>query len=187
VVSFQKQQADQHRQRFYSNFIELLKLVREVRKDVRFRYGAAYLQHHQIKDEVQEGLRAFRAAWKEVEFYITPTDTKEDISSWYISRVHDRYEGNLGPYFRLLYTILNNIREDEVLSEREKSVYGNLLRGQLTSFELVIVGLNALDTEIAKDMWSLLVEFRVLRYIPKGSRKDVLVKCYPAEVFERRS
>lgn len=180
----------QHHERFESSFSELLKLIREARNEVQFQYSAAYRSSTtsaRLKG-IQTGPNAFKAAAREMRHWVNealqtnPTLTDAQIGQIYTRRIHTRFEGRLGPYFRLCYTALNRIREDELLSGREKYAYGRLLRSQMSSHETVIAGFNGLST-VAKDFRELVIEFRLLKYVPAGRTRNILHRYYPAETF----
>ena len=120
-----------------------------------------------------------------VNYYINAESSKEEIAEVYENRIHKRFENNFGPYFRLVYTILKIIKDDAYLDEDEKARYGNLLRSQLTSFEVALHGLNGLSG-ISKDFGKLICEFHLLKYLPEGGRRIVLSKCYPKSAFASR-
>lgn len=67
----------------------------------------------------------------------------------------------------------------------EKAAYGNLLRSQLTSHDLVLIGFNGLIPP-AKNFSSYITEFRLLKYLPKNDVRDALQRHYPKEAFTAR-
>lgn len=182
-------EADQHRQRFDSTYFEMLKLLRETRKDVRFRHSREFQTETGLaKRESLTGLRAFREAWQEAIYFIEKPGfvlNAENVSDAYTKYIHAPYESNFGPYFRLLYTILSRIDGDKFLTEEEKHKYGNLLRSQLNSYELAVTGLNGLSP-VAKDFSKLIVQFHLLKYLPEGTRRKTLLECYPEQAFASR-
>lgn len=185
-------EADQHRLRFESSYFELLKMIRENSNLVEFSFSNAYRKERtSISSANFVGSSAFAKAWQEMEYFIDKFGinmiAKSAVETIYLQNIHQRYENNLGIYFRLIYSVLKRIREDKHLTEDEKIFYANLLRGQLTSNELILIGLNAL-TSISNDFGDLIVEFKLLKYLPeKDKRRDVLKRFYPAEAFLGRS
>ncbi len=141
----QEAREEQHRHRFEGSFFQLLRLLRESGKAVRFRHSSEYVRDTNAKGRpVVTGYRAFRAAWEEAKLRLdtAPAPSREDAADIYDQFVHTRYERYFGPYFHLLYTMLRRIKDDPVLSPEEKVEYGNLLRSQLTGFEIALAGLN---------------------------------------------
>jgi len=183
---------NQHRQRFEDNFFQLLSVIRENRKDVRFRNSATFVSAgNRGSKEMKEGHPAFRAAYEEMRYWVgNETDTKgpldrERLAELYADKVHTRYESTLGAYFRLVYETLDRVDRDPYLSDKEKNEFGNLVRGQMTSFEAAIAGCNALN-DFAKDFNRLVNRFRLLKYAKTGIVYDELIKHYPPETFQGR-
>lgn len=202
-------QREQHIQRFESSYFELLRLFREARAAIKFAHSGDYRQakgsvststmnfvrnaqvigpHSVIT--THNGDEAFRAAMVEMRHWMATSGVaknpdKDVLIRLYNKRVHDRYEGQLGPYFRLMYTILQRISEDSGLTDADKARYGNLLRSQISSYEATIAGLNGLSP-VSKDFSRLITEFRMLKYLPAGVSRRVLEKHYPPEAFSAR-
>lgn len=201
--SLKDQARDLHKQRFESHFFELLILAREVRGEIIFTHSEDYNeanrpQYLSIKyspatrkseDEVvKRGHEAIRMAVTEFRYWITPgrMPTKSNIMlKAYEQKIHKHNEASLGPYFRLIYTILKRIKSDNVLSEQEKCQYGNLLRSQLTSEELIILAVNGM-APFSNDMAELIRYFRLLKYLPESSVRRRLVPFYGSQAFAAR-
>lgn len=72
---------------------------------------------------------ALRDAANDATYYLIkkkPIDrdlTREEAAEIYARDVHKRGESGLGPYFRLIYTILKRIDSDAMLEESEKISY----------------------------------------------------------------
>lgn len=151
-AALRRQQLDQHQQRFESSFFELLSLMREVRKEIRFGYSPEFVAvrsgRRKATTKIRYGSKAITRAVIELRFWlrkegvIGSSASKEQISRIYLKRAHGRFESSFVPYFRLIYTILFRIENDRVLSEDEKARYANLLRSQLTSHEISLIAIN---------------------------------------------
>ncbi len=193
--TFEAQQIESHKQRFEETYFELLQLLKSARSEVRYRYTTVYRNARKetntgdLDQEFRYGSDAFRTAIYEFNYWInagkTSKPTRKNIERMYSVRVHRRYESTFSPYFRLIYTILKRVSDDKTLTDKEKAQYGNLLRSQLTSFEIGLTAFNGLLME-AKDLDKLITEFRLLKYLPNGSIKDLLKTIYPPEAFEGR-
>jgi len=94
-------------------------------------------------------------------------------------------ENPLGPFFRIVYSILRRISEDPLLSAAEKARYGNLVRSHLSTAEVGLIGLNALTKE-ANDFQKYVTEFRLLKYLPDNAIKSELKRFYPEATFAAR-
>jgi len=192
--SLNAQQADQHKQGFERTFFELLRLTRELRDEVRFRYSTDYLKSRQSKRVINtatiHGPDAITTALNEMRFWLrrggsnASTDRKQ-VVSLYERYVQTRFESRLGPYFRMIYTILRRIRDDEILTEDEKTLYANILRSQLSSHELSLTALNSLSP-VANDLMELLTHFHMLKYLPNGRLRTYLEVVFPEAAFAAR-
>lgn len=186
---------DQHVQRFEQTFYELLRLLREARSDVEFRYSREYQldgsPSEQKPSERVKGTEAFKRARAEMQFWISRADqeagevSSDDAARIYLQHVHSRYENTLAPYYRLLYTLLLRIKEDPVLTQAQKYRYGNLLRSQLTSHEVALSCYNGLAA-ISGSFKNLIIEFRLAKYLPDKFGRKRLERYYPASCFAGR-
>lgn len=186
---------DQHLQRFERTFYELLRLLREARNDVEFRYSDNYFADGGSSDRSRtdraQGTEAFKRANLELRHWIARTHqsgddlTSDAIAKLYLKHVHSRYESTFAPYYRLLYTLLLRIKEDTILSEPQKHRYGNLLRSQLTSHEVALCCYNGLAA-ISGSFKDLIVEFRLAKYLPEEFGRKRLMLHYPDSTFEGR-
>lgn len=185
------QQRDQHRQRFEDNFFQLLAVIRENREDVRFGYSKDYLAKHKVTSHRRRGHFAFQAAHREMLYWVREEKLAgkvldhEALAALYAKKVHFRFESTLGAYFRLVYETLDRVNRDKFLSDDEKVEFGNLVRGQMTSFEATIAGCNALN-DFAKDFKRLVIQFRLLKYAKAGDVYHELTKHYPPQTFQGR-
>lgn len=191
------QQQQIAKDRFDTSFFELLKLFIDARENVKFNHSLAYIKAMEEKSERRsfivrahlsqnyEGLDAFQHAWVELVFWCKSAKVPEaKLVGCYEKYIHGKSEATLGPYFRLLYTILIRIERDNYLSDTDKNIYGNLVRSQLSRYEIGIVGVNGLS-EISKDFDKLVTRYRLLKYSTEG-RRLLLEKHYPKEAFVGR-
>lgn len=176
--------AEQHRQRFESSFFQLLDLLRDLRTEAV--YSAKFPERR-----VVAGPAAFKAAHDDFIVLMQHQrnsgnlETVEQLSALYSTSVHMEGENEFGPYFRIIYTILRRISEDDVVEAKDKTRYGNLLRSQLSSAEIGLAGLNAL-TPASNDFRKFVDEFRLLKYLPQGDLRDLLAKFYKGTTFAAR-
>lgn len=183
---------DQHIERFERTFYELLRLLREARGDVEFRYSKEYdggtRKREEKYGERVDGPEAFKRAQFEIKYWVEveemhsgPVSTRR-LAEIYTVKCHDRYESTLAPYYRLLYTILSRIKNDATLEPEEKCRYGNLLRSQLTSHEVALCCYNGLAA-VSGSFKELLVEFRIAKYLPDEFGRRTFQDHYPPSTF----
>lgn len=188
------QAKEQHRQQFDRAFFELLGLMREVRSDIRYRYSPAYIVATKTENiKTTTGVTALTRAALEAAYWVRWEQgqkktflTSDELGEIYRKHVHRRYESWLGPYYRLIYTILRRISEDKVLSASEKAAYGNLLRSQLQSREVTLLALNSC-TAMSNNFKDYIVEFRILKYLPSLVMIRTLRRAgFPLDAFTAR-
>lgn len=189
--SFERQKIDQHISRFEDNTFRLIDLMRSLRENLRYEQTQKFQiqRPDQALEGVQNGHAAIEAAYNEVnhwsfKFHGGKKISRGTTSGQYNSFVHHRFEWCFAPYFRIIYTILNNIDKDIYLTPDLKAYYGNILRSQLTSFEIGLLAFNATSL-YAKDLDRLLINFRMLKYLPK-KRRRVLGNIFPSEAYQER-
>ena len=204
---------DLYRQRFESSFFELLKLLQSLRSELSYRYSQGYIQSLQSKElksskphsattkslikissvsrtqQTFVGRSAIIAALLDARHYIdllpSSNITMKGIGSIYMAHIQPRSEPTFSPFFRIIYTILDRLRRDKVLSSDEKEDYSRLLRSQLSSHELSIIAINGCAS-ISKDLDRLLIDFRMLKYHPPSKLDAQIRQAYPKSAFEPR-
>lgn len=200
-----KQFTDTHverlKSRFEQSFFELLALSRELRTKISFKHSQDFKIFTALAGplEQQKGDAAFedmrteiKNLWPKAIGEITRSPDEHPVGTYYSGRVHAYNENQLGPYFRIIYTMLRRISEATFLEEAEKISYGNLLRSQLTSTELFVIGVNGL-ANISGDLDRYLVEFRMFKYLSLEDKQlfleewKALGETYPEIAFEGRS
>ncbi len=194
-----EQAHDQHRQRFDASFFELIRLQREARRDLVFFNTAEFEAAREARSyttfssattgrmPADGKLDAIAAADLEIHFQLLRScgldaAAKDDVVNVYMHYVHSASEATIAPYFRLIYSILERLRRDDILTDVEKVRYGNLVRSQLSSADVLLLGVNSL-APISADMRSLVTEYRMLKYLPPSSMRDLLLRLHDPEAF----
>ncbi|UXS09198.1 putative phage abortive infection protein [Agrobacterium tumefaciens] len=169
---------------FERTFFQLLGLFREARDEVVVKGSGG--NFHRGREGFEQAHRDLVKCLRGA-FIYNPADEElaEVISSAYKDNVHTQAEQTLGPYYRLLYTLLRRISEQKMLSATEKAKYGNLIRSQLSSAEVICIVANGL-TKDANNFKDYLEEFRIPRYLPAGTYRDWIGKVYKPESLEAR-
>ncbi|MFK3850156.1 putative phage abortive infection protein [Agrobacterium pusense] len=190
--SLRMQQQDQHRQRFDANFFELLSLMRELRSNIRFQYTKEYAEKKSLKVLKDDDPQVYiRGAVSELRYRLEPQNSTdpfpslEDVEKIYDEVIDVRFGSRFGPYFRVVYTILRRIDEDRILTAEEKIRYGNLLRGQLSTYDVALICLNSLSP-VSGNLKQYLSKYRIPRYLRAGKFKTFLLHYFEKECFTSR-
>lgn len=188
------QVSDAHRQRFEASFFELLKLMRELRSELSFKHSRAYINAATTparklgRQKTKNGTDALTSFVVEHLFNLRsevsdpPNATREQLAKSYDETMNTQTERTFAPYFRLIYTIINRVRKDTVLSKDEKNNYTRLLRSQMTNSELIAIAYNCLSSRAA-DLESLLTEYRMLKYLPDSPARRRFERIFKPEIF----
>lgn len=78
-----------------------------------------------------------------------------------------KYGAELGQYFRTIYNILKLV--DNSSLKIDKKIYTNLLRAQLSRYELSILFYNCLSTYGEKQMMPLVKKYKILKHLEDGT------------------
>lgn len=185
TISLQQKQIDASksdgiRKDFDENFFRLLSILRENRNDVKLQMSA----------DTPQGIPVFRKFAISLRHHIVVGIdangfNRQQLEDVYRVHGHQRLETSLGPYFRIVYTILYRIDKSSTLSEAEKIQYANLLRSQFSSPEIDFIGLNGLISE-SKDISYYIKKYKILKYMESGSIRDYLEIIYGSDDFAAR-
>lgn len=86
------------------------------------------------------------------------------------------YQNDLGSYFRNLYHIFKFVKNSAV---EEKKTYTNIVRAQLSTFELALLFYNCLSDNGERKFKPLVEEYNLIKNIPK----EILLNPAHAELF----
>ncbi|ARW16016.1 putative phage abortive infection protein [Komagataeibacter europaeus] len=181
IISNKNQKKDNHKQIFEESIFKLIDLIKESRERVKFydprdkKTYSNYDAFQKLSGYIGSEILDFR---KENGKQFLP---KSKLISLYNTNFHRKHEANVSSYFRLINYTLNKIKNDEILTEKEKIEYGNLIRGQFDWYEVSIIAINGL-TKYSGNMSDLVREFRMLRYIRKGTYLEGNLKNFYDEV-----
>jgi len=200
-----RQQIENGKAEFERVFFQLFELVRELRDELRFASTPKKSLYHPylpiagassstsatsgLVDE-KIGAEAIKLAYSDVSKQLSryskaPLGKKPSVERLYNVVVNRRYQAEFGPYFRVIYSMLKRIDSTPFLNEAERLDYSRLLRSQMTSQEVVLLGLNGLQAE-SKDLNLYLTKYRMLKYSQSGDLKIALQERYPSETFSSR-
>ena len=176
--SMAEEKRDQSRQRFEGHFFQLLELSRDLRNEIRGDHpkvepGPAAVSRYAsyLKSAVANGQ--------------IDVASKNSAASVYLKLVHNRGEAGLGAYFRVLFNIFRLIDSERSLTDKDRELYGNIVRAQLSSNELILIGFNALIPQSGV-FGDYVKRYRVLRYVPEGQIRSIFLLHHKDEALSPR-
>ncbi len=198
---------DSRKKQFDATFFELMKLMRELRSEIYFINEPKYKRYKtlsQILDKTSgtkpseettirhTGASAIEAAYLEIRGRYERYINKMELDSAPATalkiahrEIFSPYEHCFAPYYRVIYSICRRIKDSNNLTAEEKIEYSRLLRGQISSYDASLLGLNGLMTS-SKDLGILIEEFRLLKYCKKDLLFHVLHDKYDKDTFQGR-
>ena len=167
-------------QNFESSFFQLLSLYNNIIDAMEFsvsgrhasKRGSFRLTHHTLRYDYtsnvssEENLEDTFRSLLEREW-----DSAEEEKQFILKRINERYEmffakyqAQVGHYLRHLYNMVKFVDEKDFLTYEEKKRYTNLIRAQLSSYELAFLFSNCLSDE-EKDFKPLVEKYALLKNI----------------------
>lgn len=186
---FESQNLSLLKNKFDVTFFEFLKFKTELRSALEYN---PYDQSTAIRNHKYLGTYSFDRAVEDVTFYIEElidNNLEYSVDELNILMKEIFYKKNdiiFSIYFRTLYRYFKLIYDAEYLTNQEKVDYGNIIRAQLSGTEVLIIGMNGLNSN-SGDLHKYITEYRLLKYANEGLIKTVLIKHYPPETFEARN
>lgn len=181
---FEAQTEALNKQVFENTFFQLIHLHNEIIQSISVGHPGEKIGRW----ETSSG----RAAFKELyvgkfgegmfihELGISEGEVPKDTDGYY-TLFHEKYGNQLGHYFRNIYQILKFIEKSNV---KDKKFYSNLLRAQLSSYELALLFFNCLS-ELGNEEFKPLVEkfefFEHLPWMDFMSEEDI--KMYSIQAY----
>ncbi len=95
-------------------------------------------------------------------------DELERIETFYTRHYH-KHQSDLGHYFRNLYNIVKFVDNSNV---PDKRLYTNLVRAQLSSYELVLLFYNCLSTKGKEKFHPIIEKYSLLKHLQKNKLLD---------------
>jgi hypothetical protein len=98
--------------------------------------------------------------------------------------IYKQYRQDLGHYFRNLYNILKFIDESPITNHQK---YANLLRAQLSSYELLMLFYNCLHPKGRSKFYTLASKYQIFESLPVEQLiANDHIKLYPWEAYGNR-
>lgn len=157
-------------QRFENTFFKMLEFLDACRNDVYYRgfRGQGVQGRDAIKAMYEYFTEGFLCNYEQdsnfnqVRTFKYESKSKDGIAEMY-NGFYAEYGDELGQYYRTLYNVLKLIDSAEYINE--KTIYRNLLRAQLSRFELLLLFYNCLS-EFGKDKMAPLVKkYNLLKHL----------------------
>jgi len=150
------------KQNFETTFFQLLGLQNDIVNsiDVPTPQGKVL----QGRDCFQLFYDRFKEAWGKNLPHHRSHDELERINKTYLP-FFESNQSELGHYFRSLYNIVKLIDQSDV---EDKRLYTNLVRAQLSSFELVLLFYNSLSDKGSEKFKPLIEKYSLLKTVPRN-------------------
>ena len=188
AIAQMKDRAILEKQSFENTFFNMLTLLRQSYEGIQVDVGNNY----QGEAETLTGDAAAEFFTRRFTNHLASSNlqlasmTEGEVKNAYIRSIHNSSEALISVYFRTMYNLLRLIDRSRSLNRSDRVLYGNILRAQISSNSLQIIGLNAIDAELSGDFKHYVEKYRLLRYIPDGDFREMLQRFYSPETFERR-
>lgn len=187
------------RREFENHFYQLLKVFENIISRLTVRLTERGQSPNILQGrEVMEHLYVSKLAHfinydnaMENKIYYDENNIEEYINKEY-QRFHDDNQDKMGHYFRTLYNIFKLIKENEELIRDKKDFYVKIVKGQLSSYEILLLFYNCIWEVGRKHFKQYVIDFHLLEHIDKKKihkiRKDEDVETeynlYPASAYE---
>lgn len=131
-----------------------------------------------------KGRRAFKKICENCHDYRYRISGMNDFIVLY-EYYHNNNEASIGHYFRVLYQIIKFI-DDSTLDEAKKKTYVNIIRAQLSTYELILLQLNCLSKYGVDKHKPLIEKYSVLEHVSIATLQKVLHDfCHFKEIVTR--
>jgi len=152
------------KQSFENTFFQLLSLQQEILNSID-------LVNHKQQNLVTSGrdcikvfYERFQKLWGKNLSEFSGSSEMERINLTYLN-FYGGLQGEIGHYFRSLYHIVKLIDQSEIDNKR---LYTNLVRAQLSSYELVLIFYNGLSDMGSEKFKPLIEKYALLKNMPKN-------------------
>jgi len=169
-----------NKQVFENTFFQLLHLHNEIIQSISIEHVDHSAFGYSSKRIVSNGRSAFKPLYMEkygeggfkYELELKENECPSDTNGYYMM-FHEMYGSQLGHYFRNIYQILKYVDSSNI---ENKKFYTNLLRAQLSSYELGLLFFNCLS-ELGNEKFKPLLEryefFEHLPYLDYISDEEI--------------
>lgn len=149
-------------QRFENTFFQMLNLHRQITNEINIELRKSFLIGREGIKKFYLNLKSFQLAGRD---RIKIQESLIDFKKRYIEQ-----QNNLGHYFQNIYVILNTIHHSSI---EEKQFYINILRAQLSSYELSLLFYYGLMESNKETIKSLIEQYHLLSDLPHDILIDI--------------
>jgi len=157
-------------QRFENTFFKMLEFLESCRHDVFYQefQGPSQEGRDAIKALYYAFTEGFLCNWvqdssfSEKRVFKDECKSLEGVSEEY-SNFYVKYGDELGQYYRTLYNILKLVDRADFIDD--KTVYTNLVRAQLSRYELLLLFYNCISVFGTEKMASLIKKYNILKHL----------------------
>lgn len=157
-------------QRFENTFFKMLEFLENCRNDVFYQgFQRPPLEGRDaIKALYDSFTNTFLCRWtqdsnfKQIRVFKDECKSREGVSEEY-SSFYVKYGDELGQYYRTLYNILKLVDRADFLDD--KTVYTNLVRAQLSRYELLLLFYNCVSVFGIEKMAPLIRKYNILKHL----------------------
>ncbi|HCE3101836.1 TPA: putative phage abortive infection protein [Vibrio parahaemolyticus] len=156
-------------QRFENTFFKMLEFLDNCRRDIVFSslHGRSYEGRDAIEKLYQILITSYFSTWSQQDFdrkseFNDECRNLEGIVKEY-NKFYEKNGDDLGQYYRTFYNLLKLVDRADFISD--KSVYTNLLRAQLSRYELLLLFYNCISGYGSEKMAPLVKKYNILKYL----------------------
>ena len=166
IIALLQQQKQFEQQAFEATFFKLLELFRE---------NAQLLQAPNGPEKTFRGKQvlAHKKSWLEKNLTQIKPEPNGKFSDASVKEVavkfYKDHEYRLGDYFRILFHLLQHIRDAKCLTESKKQHFANLVRALLDKNEVFLLCFDGIQLESEAGMKRLISQFDMIKYLELGS------------------
>lgn len=163
-------------QRFENTFFNMLELLESCRKDINYNPGSRYGGPYQGRDAIRQLYTVFVESFLSRHTYdgqgSVESHFKEEangidgIKVEYKKFYQEQYGEELGQYYRTLYNLLKFVDATKYINN--KKFYTNLVRAQLSRYELALLFYNCLSSFGEDRMASLVKRYSILKHLEES-------------------
>lgn len=163
------------RQLFESTFFQMLPLHNEILKGIEVQRGQEKHSGREAIQKLYEKLKNGGMGWN------INVENKDNFKTAYTG-FYTTVQNDIGHYFRNLYHLVKFVDQSDI---DDKQFYAEIIRTQLSSYELALLFYHCLSEEGRDDFKPLIEEYSLLKALPKEliDNYDTQKQWYAGKAF----